>query len=75
MSSVLGAFPSCPLSGRRNAAGLIHCLIRSALGRLLLKGEVRDGQVVEIDYDAKRGQLTFTAHGAKEANADAVMRR
>jgi hypothetical protein len=28
-----------------------------------LKGEVRDGQQVLVDFDAAKGQLTFTASG------------
>jgi len=30
------------------------------LGRLLLKGEVTDGQTVHVDYDYAGGELKFT---------------
>ena len=26
------------------------------------KGEIRDGQTVNVDYDGKKKELTFTAH-------------
>ena len=34
--------------------------IETALGRLLLQGEIRDGQTVHVDYNPDRGSLTFT---------------
>jgi ATP-dependent Clp protease ATP-binding subunit ClpB len=47
--------------------------IETTLGRLILQGQVRDGQTVVVDYDAARGQLTFTPQvGASEKAAAAA---
>jgi hypothetical protein len=35
--------------------------VETQLARLILKGEVRDGQSVVVDYDAHQGALQFTA--------------
>jgi ATP-dependent Clp protease ATP-binding subunit ClpB len=45
--------------------------LETPLGRLLLKGDVRDGQKVIADRDGERGVLTFTvtAHGAAASAA------
>jgi hypothetical protein len=34
--------------------------VETELGRLLLKGDVRDGQTIIADFDAARGGLQFT---------------
>jgi ATP-dependent Clp protease ATP-binding subunit ClpB len=49
-----------PLYGARPLKRTIQREIESPLGRLILKGEVRDGQTVFIDYDSARGELKFT---------------
>ncbi len=41
--------------------------IETTLGRLILQGQVRDGQTVVVDYDSARGQLTFTPQAGLEA--------
>jgi ATP-dependent Clp protease ATP-binding subunit ClpB len=33
--------------------------IETPLGRLLLKGDVRDGQTVKVDADSEAGDLRF----------------
>jgi ATP-dependent Clp protease ATP-binding subunit ClpB len=45
--------------GARPLKRAIQKEIETALGRLLLQGKVRDGQTVNVDYDAARGELTF----------------
>jgi len=34
--------------------------IETAIGKLILKGEIRDGQTVRVDYDSAKDSLTFT---------------
>jgi ATP-dependent Clp protease ATP-binding subunit ClpA len=41
--------------------------VETPLARLILKGDVRDGQSVRADYDPERGELQFTS--AEEAMA------
>jgi ATP-dependent Clp protease ATP-binding subunit ClpB len=38
---------------------VIQKAIETPLARMILKGEVRDGQSVMVDYDADRGELQF----------------
>jgi ATP-dependent Clp protease ATP-binding subunit ClpB len=57
-----------PAYGARPLKRAIQKEIEAPLSRLLLKGEVRDGQVVHVDYDSRRGELTFNARDRKEAN-------
>ena len=33
--------------------------IETAVARLMLKGEIKDGQTIVVDYDADRGALKF----------------
>jgi ATP-dependent Clp protease ATP-binding subunit ClpB len=49
-----------PSYGARPLRRTIQKEIETALGRLLLQGEVADGQTVHVDYNADRGVLTFT---------------
>jgi ATP-dependent Clp protease ATP-binding subunit ClpB len=49
-----------PTYGARPLKRAIQKEIETRLGRLILKGEVRDGQTVVIEYDAAGGELTFT---------------
>jgi ATP-dependent Clp protease ATP-binding subunit ClpB len=48
-----------PAYGARPLKRVIQKEVETALGRRLLKGEVRDGQTVVVDYDPVRGELTF----------------
>jgi ATP-dependent Clp protease ATP-binding subunit ClpB len=50
-----------PNYGARPLKRLIQKEIETPIGRLMLKGEIRDGQTVVVDYDAGRGVLTFTS--------------
>jgi ATP-dependent Clp protease ATP-binding subunit ClpB len=49
-----------PTYGARPLKRAIQKEIETRLGRLILKGDVRDGQTVVIEYDAAGGELTFT---------------
>ncbi|HWP42920.1 MAG TPA: ATP-dependent chaperone ClpB [Blastocatellia bacterium] len=49
-----------PVYGARPLKRAIQKEVETPLGRLILKGEVRDGQSVAIDYDSARGELKFT---------------
>ncbi len=49
-----------PSYGARPLKRAIQKEVENVLGRQILEGKVRDGQTVAIDYDEKRGQLTFT---------------
>lgn len=57
-----------PAYGARPLKRTIQKEIETALGRLLLKGEVRDGQAVQVDFDERKRSLTFTAAAAREPN-------
>ena len=48
-----------PTYGARPLKRAIQKEVETQLGRLILKGEVRDGQSVVIDYDAHQGALHF----------------
>jgi ATP-dependent Clp protease ATP-binding subunit ClpB len=49
-----------PAYGARPLKRAIQKEIETPLGRLLLKGEIHDGQTVVIDFDKDRQALTFT---------------
>jgi len=49
-----------PHYGARPLKRAIQKKIETPLGRLLLKGAVRDGQTVRVDYDRSGDTLTFT---------------
>ncbi|HEY7153938.1 MAG TPA: ATP-dependent chaperone ClpB [Gemmataceae bacterium] len=49
-----------PAYGARPLRRTLQKEVETALGRLLLQGEIRDGQTVYVDYNADRGSLTFT---------------
>jgi len=53
-----------PSYGARPLKRAIQREIETPLGRRILKGEVRDGQTVLVDYDATRNELTFTPQAA-----------
>src|SRR5438132_2007602 len=48
-----------PAYGARPLKRAIQKKIETPLGRLLLKGDVRDGQTVKVDADAETGDLIF----------------
>src|SRR5262249_32085674 len=52
-----------PVYGARPLKRAIQKEVENVLGRMILEGKVRDGQNVVVDYDGKKGQLTFTAKG------------
>jgi ATP-dependent Clp protease ATP-binding subunit ClpB len=54
-----------PTYGARPLKRAIQKEVETQLGRLILKGEVRDGQSIVIDYDPLQGALQFS--GAEEA--------
>jgi ATP-dependent Clp protease ATP-binding subunit ClpB len=53
-----------PAYGARPLKRTIQKEIETPLGRRLLQGEVRDGQLVVVDYDPARRELTFQAQSA-----------
>jgi ATP-dependent Clp protease ATP-binding subunit ClpB len=48
-----------PAYGARPLKRTIQKEIETPLGRRLLQGEIRDGQLVVVDYDSARRELTF----------------
>jgi ATP-dependent Clp protease ATP-binding subunit ClpB len=50
-----------PNYGARPLKRIIQKEIETALGRLILKGEIRDGQTITVDFDSTRDALTFTS--------------
>ena len=58
-----------PSYGARPLKRAIQKEVETPLARLILKGEVRDGQTVNVDYDPSRKELQF--NGVEEAVAAA----
>jgi ATP-dependent Clp protease ATP-binding subunit ClpB len=58
-----------PTYGARPLKRAIQKQIETPLGRLILKGEVHDGQTIRVDFDAARGELKFTPAAIEEAMA------
>ena len=50
-----------PVYGARPLKRAIQKELETPLGRKILAGEIKDGQSVLVDYDQKKGELTFTA--------------
>jgi ATP-dependent Clp protease ATP-binding subunit ClpB len=50
-----------PAYGARPLKRAIQKELETSLARKVLQGEIRDGQQVRVDYDDKRGELTFQA--------------
>jgi len=50
-----------PAFGARPLKRAIQKEVETPLSRLILQGEVRDGQRVNVDYDSRAGRLTFQA--------------
>ncbi len=55
-----------PAYGARPLKRAIQKEIETPLGRMILRGEVHDGQTVVVDYDGGHGTLTFTPQEAAE---------
>jgi len=58
-----------PAYGARPLKRAIQKELETPLGRLILKGDVRDGQHVLIDYDERKSELTFTPQRERQAVA------
>jgi ATP-dependent Clp protease ATP-binding subunit ClpB len=56
-----------PNYGARPLKRAVQKEIETPLARLMLKGEVRDGQKVAVDYDAKAGKLAFIPKPVEKA--------
>jgi ATP-dependent Clp protease ATP-binding subunit ClpB len=56
-----------PAYGARPLKRTIQKEIETPLARMMLKGEVRDGQTVTVDYDKTQDRLTFAATGEHPA--------
>ncbi len=63
-----------PAYGARPLKRTIQKELETALGRMLLKGEVRDGQEVFVDYDPQRQGLMFEARPGAAREGDAAGR-
>jgi ATP-dependent Clp protease ATP-binding subunit ClpB len=50
-----------PVYGARPLKRAIQKELETPLGRRILGGEIKDGQNVLVDYDEKKGELTFTS--------------
>jgi ATP-dependent Clp protease ATP-binding subunit ClpB len=50
-----------PTYGARPLKRAIQKEVETQLARLILKGDVRDGQTVQVDYDVQLGALQFTS--------------
>jgi ATP-dependent Clp protease ATP-binding subunit ClpB len=55
-----------PAYGARPLKRAVQKQIETPLGRLLLKGEIHDGQTVLTDIDSARDELKFTPAGVEE---------
>jgi ATP-dependent Clp protease ATP-binding subunit ClpB len=49
-----------PAYGARPLKRTIQKELETPLARQLLQGKISDGQTVHVDYDNKRGELTFS---------------
>ncbi|HTV73158.1 MAG TPA: AAA family ATPase, partial [Candidatus Acidoferrales bacterium] len=49
-----------PVYGARPLKRAIQKELETPLGRQILAGDVREGMTVRVDYDERRGELTFT---------------
>jgi ATP-dependent Clp protease ATP-binding subunit ClpB len=59
-----------PSYGARPLKRVIQKEIETPLGRLLLKGDIQDGQAVVIDHDRAAGALKFTVQGRTAAEEE-----
>ncbi|MGE5058501.1 MAG: ATP-dependent chaperone ClpB [Betaproteobacteria bacterium] len=64
-----------PSYGARPLKRVIQRELETPLGRSLLKGDIKDGERVAVDYDREKNQLLFSAQAAtgsdRTANGDA----
>ena len=58
-----------PTYGARPLKRTIQREVETPLGRKILTGEVRDGETVDIGYDERRGELTFSVKTKEPATA------
>lgn len=58
-----------PAYGARPLKRAIQKDVETPLGRLILKGDIRDGQRVLIDAGGRKGELTFMPKAARETKA------
>jgi ATP-dependent Clp protease ATP-binding subunit ClpB len=56
-----------PVYGARPLRRVIQKELETPIGRLLLRGDIRDGQTVVVDW--QNGEFTFTTKGAEQAEA------
>ena len=61
-----------PSYGARPLKRVIQKEIETPLGRLLLKGDIQDGQAVVVDYDRAGGALKFTVKTMSDAQRGAA---
>jgi ATP-dependent Clp protease ATP-binding subunit ClpB len=61
-----------PTYGARPLKRTLQKEIETPLGRRILEGKVRDGQMIQVDYDAARGELTFTPQASRAQAAELV---
>ncbi len=54
-----------PVYGARPLKRAIQRELETPLGRRILGGEVKEGDVVAVDYDSARGELTFAADSGR----------
>jgi ATP-dependent Clp protease ATP-binding subunit ClpB len=54
-----------PSYGARPLKRVIQKELETPLGRSLLKGDIKDGQTVVVDYDRVKSELTFSARPSK----------
>jgi ATP-dependent Clp protease ATP-binding subunit ClpB len=59
-----------PVYGARPLKRAIQKELETPIGRRLLRGEIRDGQKVVVDF--QNGEFTFTTKGAEQAEAAGV---
>ena len=55
-----------PTYGARPLKRAIQKEVETALAKAMLRGEVKDGQTVVVDFDAQEGKITFTAKPVEE---------
>jgi ATP-dependent Clp protease ATP-binding subunit ClpB len=56
-----------PNYGARPLKRAIQKEVETALAKAMLRGEVKDGQIVVVAFDANEGKLTFTAKPVEES--------
>ncbi|TAM78447.1 ATP-dependent chaperone ClpB [bacterium] len=61
-----------PVYGARPLKRAIQRELETPLGRKIIAGEIREGQLVRVDIDARRDELTFTPVTAEVPAAAAV---